>query len=118
MQLVVNSFAKALEVIPRTIADNAGLDAIHVLNKLRHKHANEEKYFGVGINSVDGICDAYAEFIWEPLMVKVNAFAAATEASCIILSIDETITNPKTEEAQRLKKQPQGRPKFAPMKMK
>ncbi len=40
-QLVVNAFAKALEVIPRTIADNAGLDAIAVLNKLRQKHAHE-----------------------------------------------------------------------------
>jgi len=118
MQLVVNAFAKALEVIPRTIADNAGLDAIKVLNKLRNKHANEQVNYGVGINSEEGICDAYEEFIWEPLMVKVNALAAATEATCTILSIDETITNPKSEEAQRLKKAPQGRPKFAPMKMK
>jgi len=118
MQMVVNSFAKSLEVIPRTIADNAGLDSILVLNKLRHAHANEKKYFGVGINSSEGICDAYAEFIWEPLMVKVNAFSSATEAACTILSIDETITNPKSEEAQRLKKMPQGRPRMAPMKMK
>jgi len=43
-------------------------------------------------------------------MVKVNALNAATEASCTILSIDETVTNPKSEEAQRLKKMPQGRP--------
>jgi len=83
----------------------------------------KKKYFGVGINSSEGICDAYADFIWEPLMVKVNAFSSATEAACIILSIDETITNPKSEEAQRLKKMPQGRPpggrpRMAPMKMK
>jgi T-complex protein 1 subunit eta len=119
-QMVINSFAKSLEVIPRTVADNAGLDSIQVLNKLRQKHAHEDKYWGVGINSPDGICDAYADFIWEPLMIKINGFAAATEAACTILSIDETITNPKSEEAQRLKKaQPmQGRPKMAPMKMK
>lgn len=43
LQLVVNSFAKALEVIPRTIADNAGIDSLEVLNKLRQKHANEGK---------------------------------------------------------------------------
>jgi len=119
MQLVVNAFAKALEVIPRTIADNAGLDAIKVLNKLRNKHANEQVNYGVGINSEEGICDAYEEFIWEPLMVKVNALAAATEATCTILSIDETITNPKkVKKLKDLKKAPQGRPKFAPMKMK
>jgi len=45
-------------------------------------------------------------------MVKVNALNAATEASCTILSIDETVTNPKSEEAQRLKKMPQGRPQM------
>jgi len=39
-QLVINSFAKALEIIPKTIADNAGLDSIEVMNRLRHKHAN------------------------------------------------------------------------------
>jgi len=123
MQVVVNSFAKALEVIPRTIADNAGLDSIQVLNKLRQKHAHDERWFGVGVNAPDGIVDAYLEFIWEPLIVKLNALGAATEAACTILSIDETVTNPKADEAQRLKKGgkgqiPAGRPKFAPMKMK
>ena len=94
-QIVVNSFAKSLEVIPRTIADNAGLDSIQVMNKLRQKHAHDGKYlyisyvfilsklkerwFGVGINSADGICDAHEEFIWEPLIVKLNAIVAATE---------------------------------------
>jgi len=116
--LVIAAFAKALEVIPRTVADNAGLDAIQVLNRLRHKHAEHEKHFGVGINNIDGICNAYDDFIWEPLMVKVNSISAATEASCTILSIDETVTNPKSEEAQRLKKQPTGRPRVNPMKMK
>jgi len=48
---VISSFAKALEVIPRTLADNAGLDSIQVLNKLRHKHALKDVYYGVGINS-------------------------------------------------------------------
>lgn len=38
--LVINSFAKALEVIPKTIADNSGLDSIDVMNKLRYKHCN------------------------------------------------------------------------------
>lgn len=51
--MIVNAFAKALEVIPRTIADNAGLDSVEVLNKLRHKHATDDsgKYFGVDVNS-------------------------------------------------------------------
>jgi len=113
-QLVVNAFAKALEVIPRTIADNAGLDAIAVLNKLRQKHAHEGRWFGVDINSTSGFLDAYEAFIWEPLIIKVNALCAATEAACTILSIDETVRNPKSEEAQRMKKQG-GMPKGAGM---
>jgi T-complex protein 1 subunit eta len=39
IQLIINAYAKALEVIPRTISDNAGLDSVDVLNKLRQKHA-------------------------------------------------------------------------------
>ncbi len=97
-QLVVNAFAKALEVIPRTIADNAGLDAIAVLNKLRQKHASDGnnnrgncrvdsligKWFGVDINSSNGFLDAYEAFIWEPLIIKVNALCVATEVESII----------------------------------
>jgi T-complex protein 1 subunit eta len=92
-QLVVNAFAKALEVVPRTLADNAGLDAIAVLNKLRQKHANDGilcenlvfiflgKWFGVDVNSQNGLLDAYESFIWEPLIIKTNALASATEVS-------------------------------------
>ena len=40
-QLIINAFAKSLEVIPKTIADNAGLDSVEVMNKLRQKHAQE-----------------------------------------------------------------------------
>lgn len=96
-QLIINSFAKALEVIPRTISDNAGLDSVDVLNKLRQKHAldagtknflksfncknnvEEGKYFGVDINSASGICNTYTAFIWEPIVVKQNALSAACE---------------------------------------
>ena len=46
-QLVMNSYAKALEVIPRTIADNAGLDSVEILNKLRQKHATDPEGFNL-----------------------------------------------------------------------
>lgn len=45
VQLIINSFAKALEVIPRTISDNAGLDSVDVLNKLRQKHALDPGFY-------------------------------------------------------------------------
>ncbi|OEL22530.1 T-complex protein 1 subunit eta [Dichanthelium oligosanthes] len=106
-QFFVNSFAKALEVksthrneiilqvIPRQLCDNAGFDATDVLNKLRQKHASGEgANYGVDINT-GGIADSFANFVWEPAVVKINAINAATEASCLILSVDETVKNPK-----------------------
>lgn len=99
-QFFVNSFAKALEVIPRQLCDNAGFDATDVLNKLRQKHASGEgANYGVDINT-GGIADSFANFVWEPAVVKINAINAATEASCLILSVDETVKNPKSESAQ------------------
>ena len=105
-QLVMNMFAKSLEVIPKVIADNAGLDSLDIINKLRHRHGkyldkigrgdSENKYLGVDINS--GIGNSYEKFVWEPAIVKINALKAATEAACTILSIDETVRNPKAEQ--------------------
>ncbi|KAB5561608.1 hypothetical protein DKX38_006565 [Salix brachista] len=101
-QLFINSYAKALEVIPRQLCDNAGFDATDVLNKLRQKHAlpsGEGALYGVDINS-GGIADSFSNFVWEPSVVKINAINAATEAACLILSVDETVKNPKSESAQ------------------
>ncbi|KAM0054196.1 putative chaperonin Cpn60/TCP-1 family, chaperone tailless complex polypeptide 1 (TCP-1) [Helianthus debilis subsp. tardiflorus] len=101
-QLFINAFAKALEVIPRQLCDNAGFDATDVLNKLRQKHAlpsGEGSLYGVDINT-GGICDSFANFVWEPALVKINAINAATEAACLVLSVDETVKNPKSESAQ------------------
>ncbi|GBG86867.1 hypothetical protein CBR_g42151 [Chara braunii] len=106
-QLFINSYAKALEVIPRQLCDNAGFDATDVLNKLRQKHAlasGEGARYGVDINS-GGIIDTYANFIWEPAVVKANAIEAATQAACLVLSVDETIRNPRSQEPDG---QPQG----------
>ncbi|KAL6995389.1 T-complex protein 1 subunit eta [Sarracenia purpurea var. burkii] len=101
-QLFINSYAKALEVIPRQLCDNAGFDATDVLNKLRQKHAlqsGEGALYGVDINT-GGIADSFANFVWEPAVVKINAINAATEAACLVLSVDETVKNPKSESAQ------------------
>jgi T-complex protein 1 subunit eta len=94
-QLFINSYAKALEVIPRQLCENAGFDATDVLSKLRQKHGQGEgALYGVDINT-GGIIDTYANFVWEPAVVKINAITAATEAACLVLSVDETIKNPK-----------------------
>merc|ERR1711871_1385667 len=95
-QFFVNAFAKALEVIPRQLAHNAGFDATEILNKLRHAHAKGDANMGIDINN-DGICNTWDKFVWEPALVKKNAITAATEAACLILTIDETVQNPKSE---------------------
>lgn len=104
-QLIVGSFAKALEVIPRQLADNAGFDSTDMLNKLRQRHAQSSGasacWFGVDINN-DSICDTFSEFVWEPTLVKLNSLTAATEAACLILSVDETVKNEESEKPQPL----------------
>ena len=100
-QLVVLAFAKALEVIPRTLAQNSGLDSVEIINKLRQKHdIGEGANFGVNCFQ-GGICDTYNTFVWEPTMLKNNVLSAATEAACTILSVDQTVKNPKSEQNQQ-----------------
>ena len=101
-QLIINSYAKALEVIPRQLSDNAGFDSTDILNRLRQKHqqpGDSGRWYGVDVDE-EGICDCYEKFVWEPLQVKLSALGAATEACNVILSVDETIKNPQSEQPQ------------------
>lgn len=95
-QLIVAGFAQALEIIPRQVSENAGLDSTDILNALRAAHAKGERWSGVDIDN-NGVCDTFEKFVWEPALVKKNAITAATEAACLILSVDETVKNPKSE---------------------
>ena len=98
-QIIVLGFAKALEIIPKTLAQNSALDAIDVMNKLRQKH-NKEKDCKYGINCFEGgIIDTYNSFVWEPTMLKENILNSATEAACSIINVDQTVKNPKSEQA-------------------
>ncbi|KAM0154771.1 hypothetical protein ACHAPG_006301 [Botrytis cinerea] len=98
-QAIIKSFAKALEVIPRQLCDNAGFDATDILNKLRVEHRKGNVWAGVDFVG-EGIRDNMEAFVWEPALVKVNAIQAATEASCLILSVDETIKNEESQQPQ------------------
>jgi len=99
LQLVISAYAKALEVIPRQVAANAGFDATDIVNDLRAKHAQGHCWFGVDIEN-EGVCDTLKAFVWEPTLVKLNALSGATEAACLILSVDETVKNPKAVDPQ------------------
>lgn len=97
-QLIINAFAKALEVIPRQLCENAGFDAVELLNKLRMAHSKGEKWYGVDFET-ESVGDNFAKFVWEPALVKINALNSATEAANLILSVDETITNKESQPA-------------------
>ncbi|PIO22499.1 hypothetical protein AB205_0113550, partial [Aquarana catesbeiana] len=98
-QLLIGSYAKALEIIPRQLCDNAGFDATNILNKLRAKHAQGGVWYGVDVNNED-IADNFEACVWEPAVVRINALTAASEAACLILSVDETIKNPRSTAEQ------------------
>lgn len=97
LQLVHMAFAKALEILPRQICDNAGLDSTDILNKLRMRHANGNIWFGVDVDGPEGVRDNMEAFVWEPSLVKINAINSATEAASLILSVDETVRGPQSE---------------------
>ena len=96
-QLLIAAYAKALEVIPRQVSGNAGMDSTDVLNKLRMKHAQGGKWMGVDVVN-NGVCDTFESFVWEATVMKRNALAAGTEAACLILSVDETVRNPTSQQ--------------------
>ena len=80
----IMAFAKSLEVIPKTLAENAGLDSNDILNKLRKAHFTDEengKNFGVDVDGSSGVQDTYENFVWEPIQVKKNIINSATEVS-------------------------------------
>jgi len=58
-------------------------------------YSSDGKWFGVDIEN-EGICDTFERGVWEPASSKINSFGSAAEAACLILSVDETIKNPKT----------------------
>ena len=89
-QLAINKFAEALEVIPLTIAENAGMDPIDTMVKLRAKQSEGKKW--TGINAKEGrVADMLSLNIVEPVVVKEQIIKSATEAACMILRIDDVI---------------------------
>jgi thermosome len=93
-QLAVKCFAEALEVIPLTLTENAGLDPIDILSELRARHEKGEKWAGIEVH--DGkIQDMAKAGVYEPLSVKKQIVKSAAEASSLILKIDDVIAAAK-----------------------
>ena len=94
-QLAIEAFASALEVIPRTLAENAGLDPIDMLVEIRAAHEKGKKTHGLNVFEGKAV-DMKAAGVVEPLRVKTQAISSAAEAAVMILRIDDVIASSKS----------------------
>ena len=98
-QLAIEAYAEALETIPLTIAENAGLDPIDIMVELRSRHAEPgNKWFGVQVKT-GKIADMLADDVIEPLRVKEQVIKSATEAASMLLRIDDVVSSKGTRES-------------------
>ena len=94
-QLAIEKFAKAMEIIPWTLSENAGIDPIDSIIKLKNAHDKKNangKYFGIDLDSGEAV-DMLAKNVVEPLRVKVQAINSAEEVANMILRIDDVIAS-------------------------
>jgi thermosome len=89
-QLAVQSFGEAIETVPLTLGENAGLDPIDILSELRARHEKGEKWAGVDVFA-GKIKDIWKLEVYEPLAVKKQIIKSATEAATMLLRIDDVI---------------------------
>ena len=95
-QLAVQEFADAIEIVPLTLAENAGLDQIDILSELRSRHEKGE--VSAGVNVMKGkVADMEKIDVFDPLAVKKQVIRSATEAATMILRIDDVIAAEKTK---------------------
>ncbi|HUV60660.1 MAG TPA: thermosome subunit beta [Thermoplasmata archaeon] len=100
-QLAIEAFAEALEIIPWTLAENAGMDSIDVLIELKNAHSKKNgKSFGVNVLE-NKVSDMLAAKVIEPLRVKRQAIESATEVASMILRIDDVVASRKLSPAER-----------------
>ena len=95
-QLAVNAFADAVEIIPKTLAENSGLDPIDVMTELKAAHDKGQKWAGIDVFT-GKVMDAWKEGIVEPLKIKTQAVSSASEVAIMILRIDDVIASGKRE---------------------
>jgi len=91
-QMAIEAFATALEIIPRTLAENAGLDPVTTIIELRKAHSDGKAYSGINVEE-GGVMDMYAASVLEPLRVVEQAIQSATETAIMILRIDDVISS-------------------------
>ncbi|RLI37847.1 thermosome subunit, partial [Candidatus Bathyarchaeota archaeon] len=102
-QLAIEAFADAVEVIPKTLAENAGLEPIDIMVELRAAHEKADGHL-MGVDVFTGkIVNMYEKGVIEPLRVKEQAIKSAAEAASMILRIDDVIAASKPKEEEKSK---------------
>ncbi len=95
-QLAVEIFADSLDIVPKTLAENAGIDQIEILMKLRASHQKGNKFAGFNLENGEVVENMMQDGVVEPTVVKIQAIKSATEATSMILRIDDVIAGAKT----------------------
>jgi len=103
-QLAILAFAEAIEVIPKAIAENAGLDTIDIILKLRAEHEKGNVTYGVDVDKGD-VGDMLEKGVIDPLKVKLQMIASATEAAEMILRIDDIIAAGRVKKEESKEKE-------------
>ena len=91
-QMAIEAFASALEIIPRALAENAGLDPVTTLIELRKAHADGQSHSGINVYE-GGVVDMKEANVVEPMRVVEQAIQSATETAIMILRIDDVISS-------------------------
>ena len=92
-QLAVTKFAEAMEIVPKTLAENSGFNAIDKIAELKNRHETDKN---AGLNAYTGeVMDMYSLGVVEPLRVKIQAILSATDAASLILRIDDVLASTK-----------------------
>jgi len=95
-QMAIEAFAHALEVVPKTLSENAGLDPINIMLEMRRLHKKGNKY--AGVNVFNGkVEDMLKNDVIEPLRLGTHEIQTATEAATMILRIDDIIASKSTK---------------------
>ena len=91
-QMAIEAFANAIEIVPKTLAENAGLDPIDMMLEVRSQHKKGNKH--AGVNVLDGkVDDMFKNKVIEPLRVSLQEIEASSEAATMILRIDDVIAS-------------------------
>ena len=106
-QMAIEAFANAIEVVPKTLSQNAGLDPIDIMLEIRQAQKKGNKYAGIDVFN-GKVADMLKQNVVEPLRVSMQEIQSATEASTMILRIDDVIASKSTSSTPSGGKSPGG----------